>query len=128
MTINGSNRGHGHIKGRDLNSKIQSILVSGEVMKCRRPINRWKVIMSCHTTVIPNLFINAEPYNIFKYPVKPPPPHIYFYQLKQKIYISYYLFSMGRFLKLTLRKKINTKYYSTYKHTHTHISAMHSIS
>ena len=40
-----------------------------------------------YTTVIPNLFINAEPYHIFNILQSPPPPHIYFiyfYQLKQK--------------------------------------------
>ena len=28
-----------------------------------------------YTAVIPNLFINAEPYNIFIYPAVSPPPH-----------------------------------------------------
>ena len=51
--------------------------------------NKDYYIPSC-MAVIPNPFINAEPYTIFNIlrSNSPTPTHIYFYQLKQKIYIK----------------------------------------
>ena len=55
--------------------EIWSIVINAQSFRCDL-----KLVLYCtqvfgwFTAVIPNLFINAEPYNICLYPAVPPPP------------------------------------------------------